>query len=130
MTFTSKLPSATQGPLAYGLTAALAVGIALLTLLPLATPPLSSEGGDKVYHFVAFAGLMLPVATLRPRALLWMIPAALLFGAGIEIIQPYVNRSRDVADFLADGAGVLAGSACGLAIHKLRVGHDRGVPKP
>jgi VanZ family protein len=58
--------------------------------------------------------------THRPQALVWMIPAALLYGAGIEIIQPYVNRSRDLADFLADGVGILAGSALGLAIFWFR----------
>ena len=125
MTFTSSLPPTTQRALAYGLTATLAVVIALLTLLPLATPPLASGGGDKVYHFIAFAGLMLPVATLRPRALLWLIPAALLFGAGIEIVQPFLNRGRELADFLADGAGILAGSACGLAMHWYRARNVR-----
>jgi VanZ family protein len=68
---------------------------------------------------------MLPVATLRPRALLWMIPAALLFGAGIEIVQPFLNRGRELADFLADGAGILAGSACGLAMHWYRARNVR-----
>lgn len=99
--------------LAYGLTTAFATLIALLTLLPLPAPPLTTEGGDKIYHFVAFAGLMLPVATLRTQALVWMIPAALFFGAGIEVMQPMVNRSADLGDFLADAAGVLAGSALG-----------------
>jgi len=104
--------------LTFGLTTVLAVVISLLTLLPNTSAP-SPVGVDKVYHFIAFAGLMLPVATLRPQALVWMIPAALLFGAGIEIIQPFVNRSRDFADFLADGVGVLAGSALGLAVFLL-----------
>jgi VanZ family protein len=92
--------------------------IAALTLLPLPAPPLAIDGGDKVYHFIAFAGLMLPVATLRPKALVWMIPAALLFGASIEVLQPFVNRSRDLADFFADAAGVLAGSALGAALNR------------
>lgn len=125
MTSGSTFHAAKEKAFAYGLTAALAAVIAVLTLLPLAAPPLASDGGDKVYHFVAFAGLMLPVAVLQPRALVWMIPAALLFGAGIEIIQPYVNRSRDLADFMADGAGVIAGSVCGWAGHWLRVRHTR-----
>lgn len=107
------LPVMQSRTVAYGLTAALATLIALLTLLPLPAPPLTDDGGDKIYHFIAFAGLMLPVATLRPQALVWMIPAALLFGAAIEIIQPVVNRSADFGDFVADAAGVLAGSALG-----------------
>ncbi|MGJ8588264.1 MAG: VanZ family protein [Yoonia sp.] len=114
----SSLQPGTRKALAYGLTAALASVIVALTLLPLPTPPLATDGGDKVYHFIAFAGLMLPVASLRPMALIWMIPAALLFGAGIEILQPFVNRSRDLADFLADAAGVLAGAAFGAALNR------------
>jgi hypothetical protein len=49
-----------------------------------------------------------------------MIPAALLFGAGIEIIQPCVNRSRELADFVADGVGVLTGSTIGLVVNWFR----------
>lgn len=114
----SSLQPETRKALAYGLTAVLAFVIAALTLLPLPAPPLAADGGDKVYHFIAFTGLILPVATLRPKALVWIIPAALLFGAGIEILQPFVNRSRDPADFWADAAGVLAGAAIGAALHR------------
>jgi len=106
---------------AYGLAAVLAAIIAVLTLLPQALPSSASGSIDKVYHFIAFAGLVLPVAALWPRGLVWMIPAALLFGTGIEIIQPFVNRSRELADFMANGAGILAGSACGLVVHRLQI---------
>ena len=105
---------------AYGFAAVLAAIIAVLTLLPQALPPSASVGIDKLYHFIAFAGLMLPVAALWPKGLVWMIPAALLFGTGIEIIQPFVNRSRELADFMANGAGILAGSAFGFILHRLR----------
>ena len=118
MTSAPSLP-ATQKALAYGLTATLAVIIAVLTLRPPSVPPPLPDGLDKVYHFIAFAALVLPIALLRPRALLWMIPAALLFGAGIEIIQPFVNRSRELADFVADGVGVLTGSTIGLVVNWL-----------
>lgn len=115
----SSLQPGTRKALAYGLTAVLASVIAALTLLPLPAPPLAADGGDKIYHFIAFAGLMLPVATLRPKALVWTIPVALVFGAGIEILQPFVNRSQDLADFVADAAGVLAGAAIGTALSRL-----------
>jgi hypothetical protein len=92
--------------------------IAALTLLPLPAPPLASNGGDKMYHVIAFAGLMLPIASLRPKALIWMIPAALFFGSGIEVVQPFANRNRDLADFWANTAGILTGSASGLALKR------------
>ena len=109
--------------LAYGLTAMLALVISVLTLLPPAALLPHSGGADKLYHFIAFAGLMLPIAILRPLALVWMIPAALLFGGGIEIIQPFVNRGFELADFWADAVGVLAGSAIGLAVYWFRARH-------
>lgn len=117
MTFASSLFSTETKALPYGLTALFAVIISVLTLLPQAMQPPNSGGFDKLYHVTAFAGLMLPIATLRPRALVWMIPAALLLGAGIEVIQPFVNRSRDLADFWADAVGVLVGSVFGFAVH-------------
>ena len=120
MISTSLLTPANCRRVAYGLAAVLAAIIAVLTLLPQALPSSASGSIDKVYHFIAFAGLMLPVAALWPRGLVWMIPAALLFGTGIEIIQPFVNRSRELADFMANGAGILAGSAFGFVLHRLR----------
>ena len=120
MISTSLLTPANCRRVAYGLAAVLAAIIAVLTLLPQALPSSASGSIDKVYHFIAFAGLVLPVAALWPRGLVWMIPAALLFGTGIEIIQPFVNRSRELADFMANGAGILAGSAFGFVLHRLR----------
>ena len=108
---------------AYTLTGVIAAAIALLTLTPAAEPPPGPDGVDKVYHLIAFAGLVLPIASLRPQALIWMIPAALLFGAGIEVIQPFVDRSRDLADFLADAAGVLVGSAFGVGVYRFAAQH-------
>lgn len=95
--------------------------IAVLTLLPQALPSSASGRLDKVYHFIAFAGLTLPVAALRPKGLVWMIPAALLFGTGIKIIQPFVNRSRELADFMANGAGIFVGSTFGLIVYRLQI---------
>ena len=106
---------------AYGFAAVLAVIIAVLTLLPQALPSSASGRIDKLYHFIAFAGLVLPVAALWPKGLAWIIPAALLFGTGIEIIQPFVNRSRELADFMANGAGIVVGSTCGLIVHRLQI---------
>jgi len=98
------------------LTAVLAVVIALLTLTPVNLPG-GLAGPDKLYHFIAFAALILPGAALYPRGFLWLVPAALLFGGAIEIIQPWVGRGRELVDFWADtwgvGAGLLVGTATG-----------------
>lgn len=102
---------------AYALAAVIAVTISMLTLLPLPAPPLGTQNDDKIYHLIAFVALVLPVAATAPRALVWMVPAALLFGGAIELVQPLVNRSRELADFLADAAGVLLGALIGVVLH-------------
>lgn len=94
----------------------LALVIAYFTIL---TPQQGAPLGpwsDKIYHFVAFAILVMPTAIIYKRALFWVVPAALLFGGAIEIIQPYVGRQGDFADFFADALGVLFGAAAGLLI--------------
>ena len=105
-------------------TVGLAVLIAYLTL----SPPSSGPGlsiPDKLAHFLAFAGLIFPYALLYRRGLIWMIPIAVLFGGAIEIIQPNVGRSAELADFFADVAGVIAGTAAGycvdMAVHIQRI---------
>ena len=103
---------------ALGLTCLLAAVIAAATLTPQTALTTGPAGVDKVYHAVAFAGLMLPTATWRPNALIWMIPAALLFGGTIEVIQPLVGRSADIGDFIADAVGVLAGTAVGFTLRR------------
>ncbi|MGJ8585343.1 MAG: teicoplanin resistance protein VanZ [Marinosulfonomonas sp.] len=108
---------ATRKWVAISLTAALALVIAILTLTPVNLPRPIMSGADKVYHFVAFAALMLPVSTLYPRALIWLIPWALIFGGVIELIQPLVDRSGEWADFWADTWGVAAGLIAGVATH-------------
>ncbi|WP_306151615.1 VanZ family protein [Roseovarius sp. MMSF_3281] len=69
---------------------------------------------DKQLHALAFGLLVLPVALTRPRALWWLAPLALLYGAVIELIQPGVGRTGEWADLLADGLGIAL--ACGLGV--------------
>ena len=47
-----------------------------------------------------------PAARLRPRWRIVVAPAALLFGAAIEIAQLQVGRDGDIGDFLADALGI------------------------
>lgn len=100
-------------------TVLLAGTIAYLTLTKVDLPPLP-EGSDKVQHALAFFGLSLPVAVVRPRWLWLFIPAFIGFGWMIEVIQPYVGRDRDVMDLVADGTGVALAALVGWGLTYLR----------
>ena len=96
-------------------TLAIASAIVFATLLPmphLPGPPNADKGG----HSLAFLLLMLPLALTTPRALFWLAPLALAFGGLIEIVQPHVGRSRELADLIADGTGIAAGCVIALAV--------------
>lgn len=114
----SRIVLPTPKRIAVLLTCVIALLIGALTLIPLAAPQ-GVPGNDKINHVIAFAVLMLPLAILSPRALIWLLPAAIAYGALIEIIQPYTGRSREWQDFQADVVGVLIGVALGLAIWRL-----------
>ena len=60
---------------------------------------------------------MLPVSALYPRALIWLVPWALIFGGAIELIQPLVNRGGEFSDFYADAWGVGAGFRVGITMY-------------
>ncbi|MFK5997176.1 MAG: VanZ family protein [Rhodobacterales bacterium] len=114
----SPLKSVKSSPrrtIALGLTAILAMLIAYLTLTPVSAPDLFS-GVDKIYHIIAFAALLIPSAYLYRPVLYYTLPCAILFGGMIEIIQPYVNRTGDMADFAADIIGTILGVAIGLVL--------------
>ena len=65
---------------------------------------------DTAYHGIAFAALILPRTLHDLKNMIWLTPAALIFGAAIERVQPLVDRSAEMADFVADIVCV----ACGL----------------
>ena len=102
-------------------TALLAAVIAYLTLTPPRPAALDGLLSDKAYHAIAFAALIFPGALLYFRSLIWLIPAALVFGAAIELIQPLVGRSAEVADFVADVVGTACGLALGLIVRMWRI---------
>ena len=93
--------------------------ICWLTLTPQAfqTPP-SALPLDKVAHALAFGALIAPSAVLRPRYLWWTLPAAAALGFGIELIQPWVGRSREWADAGADLVGLALGTVFGLMLRR------------
>ena len=100
---------------ALALTATLSFMVLTLSLTPLRTPP-PVPGTDKLHHLIAYAALVLPAAALHPRALIWVLPLAVGLGGLIEIVQPYVNRVGEWADFIAGLKGVAIGLGLGLIL--------------
>ena len=90
-----------------------------LTLLT--RPDLSGQQQyDKLYHFLAFAALVLPSSLFDRRDVFWIAVSALALGAIIEVIQPYVGRGRELGDFIADALGVGAAVVAGSIYQRLR----------
>jgi len=105
----------TRRAIALTLTAVLSLVIFIGALIPLTVPP-AVPGTDKQYHLIAFAALTLPCAALYPRALIWVLPLIVGQAGLIEIVQPYVNRMREWADFVADLKGVGIGLILGIMV--------------
>ena len=100
--------------LAVSATVALGLSVSWLTLTPQDLPKVDTLPVDKLAHVAAFTALILPSAILRPRFLWWTFPLAALLGFSIELIQPYVGRSQEWMDVVADGIGLIVGTALGL----------------
>lgn len=92
----------------------LAIGwFLVITYLSLAPLPEFSElhTNDKLHHIAAYAVL----ATLstfhrrRSSTILVIVIMIVLYGGLIEWVQPLVNRHGELADFLANCAGVVLG---------------------
>jgi VanZ family protein len=87
----------------------------------LSEPPLPTTFSDKAGHALAYAGLAVVIARalagglsarISMRTLLGAILIASAYGAGDELHQLFVpNRSADVLDWVADGAGAICGAA-------------------
>lgn len=88
--------------------------ITILSLWPLKQlPPV--PGSDKTHHLIAYALLILPTALRKPK---YGITIGLFFigwSGGIELVQPFVNRYRELQDLAAN----ITGLVCGLLIAKL-----------
>jgi len=104
--------------LAVTATVTLGLTISWLTLTPQDLPKVDTLPVDKLAHVAAFAALILPSAILRPRFLWWIFPLAALLGFSIELIQPYVGRSQEWMDVVADCVGLFVGTGLGLMIRR------------
>jgi VanZ family protein len=113
------MPAPTAPWIRYGRLATLAVAVLTLalTLTPGNYQVQAPVGTDKLYHFVAFFALVLPVAVTEPRRWLLAVCLAAAFGGAIEVIQPHVGRQAEWGDFFANAAGAMAGGALGRWLH-------------
>lgn len=104
-----------------GSTIAIALLIAVTTLMPTPHMPHGGYHLDKLAHMAAFFVLVFPTAALWPRVTAWIGLLAVLYGGAIEVIQPYTGRSAEFADLLADGIGVALGIIVGTTLRRIVV---------
>lgn len=101
----------------FAATLTLLYGAAMLagTHLPMQTVPGPVFDADKLIHFAAYGGLTLLLAvaiTRRVGRVSWRSALAIFvtiaaIGAVDELTQPYVGRSCDFYDWVADASGAL-----------------------
>lgn len=109
--------------------------IAAILYLSLSTPPKTGldpiPGIDKIVHLCMYGGLELIIwleylrhhQILERKKIIWLaIIAPILLGGAVEIAQATLteNRSCELADLIADAAGVFAGAAAGYLSHSLK----------
>lgn len=99
----------------WALVATLLIGavIAVLTLMPVAG---GAPGSDKLYHVLAFAALAFPLSAVRMAHAPMVVVAVLIYGGAIELVQPFVGRSAEFADFGADAIGAALGAGAGIVV--------------
>ena len=93
---------------AFALTCVIGLAILYLSLSPLEKLP-PAPGGDKLHHFIAYAALCFPLAFKDLKLARFSVPMAIAYGGLIELVQPFVNRYGEWADFAANTAGCLIG---------------------
>lgn len=102
----------------FAISGLLAVVITILLLVPTSgTSAPKIIGFDKIIHFVLFFLLVVPALSYAPRTWVWVVPVAILYGAMIEIIQPYFGRGREFGDFVANSLGALVAVPVSRWVH-------------
>ena len=94
--------------------------ITLLSLYPLQEQP-NIPGSDKIHHLIAYSALAIGVGLRRPSNYVLIIILFSFYSGLIEIIQPYVNRFREIEDFLFNNLGILIGLTLGIVINKIYI---------
>ena len=92
--------------------------ITFLSLYPLKEQP-SIPGSDKIHHLIAYSALSIGVGLRKPSNYLLIIVFFSFYSGLIEIIQPYVNRFREIEDFLFNNLGIFIGLTLGIVINKI-----------
>lgn len=87
--------------------------IVFLSLYPLPQLTQIGDGADKVYHFIAYLFVALPIGYVYPKRFFVYLFFMVSLSGIIELIQPYVNRHGEWLDFLANTLGVFLGFAIG-----------------
>ena len=89
--------------------------ITFLSLYPLQEQP-SIPVSDKIHHLIAYSALTFGVGLRRPSNYILIIIFFSFYSGLIEIIQPYVNRFREIEDFLFNNLGIVIGLILGIVI--------------
>ena len=92
--------------------------ITFLSLFPLQEQP-SVPGSDKIHHLIAYSALTICVGLRKPSNYFLIIILFSFYSGLIEIIQPYVNRFREIEDFLFNNLGIFIGLTLGIVINKI-----------
>jgi len=92
--------------------------ILFLSLYPLPRLPVMNEGADKLYHFIAYFSLVLPLGYAQPKYTFLHLFTLILISGTIEVIQPYINRYGEWLDFLANTLGIFVGFLVGRIVAK------------
>lgn len=97
--------------------------VLLVVLVTMALKPVDhSRPHLRIYdyfHVIGFAALIMPAAFLHPRSLLWLVPILAVFGAMIEVVQPFFGRGTEMQDLVDNIIGLAVGVVLGLVVRQL-----------
>ena len=96
--------------------------IGLATFIPAQKLP-DAPGTDKLHQVIACAALVLPMSFAKPHQFWKYAVYGIMSGTLIEHAQPFVNKSGDVGDVLADAYGIALGCAVGVGLRNDRVNY-------
>jgi len=105
------------------------IALIIVTFINLnGVPSLGSSFDDKIYHFLAYAGLsglwITYFKTSKKRCKLWFVFVIIvLFGVLLEVLQHQLNQNRtyDTYDLLANCFGVIIGALIAARIDIIKL---------